>query len=437
MCELYNNSFVNKTSMISFVDKFKSQSPENIILMHTFVRTCAIRLSSQGDKEQLMQIRTIARSVKNLSNFDQDLKLVAQNLEDSLDSLIIMIEEKNGDSKKIVNNLTQDAMNNSLISLKQSIKFDENARNLLNIKCQEMLKNIPKNIDHKNLIEFIARLYNYGILSTDFINWSIDLFLNTSNEEVSCQSLEILFRKCGVKFEKSNISKLDVSLKFFKVVLAENENSIRSRYFKRLMDLKSQNWKTIQNSECFYENYLLAFKFDEQKFEEIIENFMTDNEEIDKFIQILWKILLKEKPNPSIASVCNKISKYLNEFPQKLSQFLSTRCQTFKMLCENSKLFDKNVKQRLGKVMIFVAEIYKKSIVGDDILEMWIDKKFIDSVPNEFITKLFTILSDSRRFDGCKNDNAKNLLTNIQNKYYGAINERINLIIDDLNVENL
>ena len=421
MCELYNNSFVNKSSMIAFVDKFKSQSPENINLMHTFIRTCAIRLSSQGDKEQLIQIRTIARSVKNLPNYDEDLKFLAQDLANSTNSLIQLLE--NGQNKpqvmtesaeKLVDDFFKNVLKNPQIYVKSAYKLDGKMKELLIQKIEKIIKEVPKfeiQIDEfMNLMEFVAELYNLDVLKNEFLTWTIEILMQSSTNEICSQSIEILFTKCGQKMENVNKHKLDIYMKFFEACLAEDNNEVRSKNFRKIQKLKNRKWKNLEIPKNFYEDFLMLFSMNDAKIDELVEILSCDEEEIEKFIQILWKIILKDPPHPSYAALCLEIGKSCENFEAKLTNFFTARCITF--IGFNAEMFNENVKERLGKVMTFIAEIYDNNLIPDKVLEMFLDQKLTSKLPTEFVLRIFSILSKCQRLDESQNDELKNLVKN-------------------------
>ncbi|KAL7014642.1 hypothetical protein ACKWTF_016040 [Chironomus riparius] len=441
MCELYNNSFVNKTAMIAFVDKFKSQSPENIILMHKFVKTCAIRLSSQGDKEQLMQIRTIARTVKNLPNYDEDLKYQAQDLANSINSLIQLLD--NGQIKpqiltespeKLIEDLMKNVLKNPQIYVKTACRLDGKLKDLLIHNIEKIIKEVPKFVikpdEFMNLLEFIAELYNLDFLKHEFLSWTIEIFLQSSTNEICSQSIEFLFMKCGQKMENENKHKLDIYMKYFEAVLAQDIKNIQSECFKRIQKLKNRKWKILNIPENFYEDFLMLFSMNDANVVELLDIFKVDEEEIDKFIQILWKIILKDQPHPTYSILCLEISKSCKNFGPKLTAFLTARCITFIGL--NSDMFNENVKERLGKVITFVADIYNNNLVSDQALEAFLDSKLTSKLPSEFVTRIFSILSKCQRLNESRNERLKTLVKDFDNIYHQGVSAQMESIINGL-----
>jgi len=469
MCELYNNNFVNKTSMIVFVEKFKNQNSKNIILLQIFIRICGLKLANQGDKQQLVQIRNIARSFKNSEDADENLKFIAQDLSNSLSSVISLMENghtavknvtihdldesindeefiaivnfiknSNESPEKVAEDLIRKSFKSPHVSVKATIKFDGRVKHLLIQKIQSLLNDVPEisvtATEFKNLIEFLADLYNVDILRNEFVNWCIEIFLKTTNDELSCQCLVIIFENCGSKMENINKPKLETYLKFFEAVLAAKEDSIRCEYFRKICVLKARNWKVIHISEYYFEDFLMMFSMNDAKVDEIVEILKSDEEEMEKFLNILWKIILKEAPHLSHAILCEEISKYCESFTQKLTNFLTARWKTFTNL--DAEFFNENVKQRLGKVMTFVTEIYNRNLVTDETLEMWIDTKLTLKTTPEFIARIFTNLGSCKRLDQNKNIRLKALAKHIENIYFENLEERVGVIIHDLNILN-
>lgn len=465
MCELYNLSFVSKASMIAFVEKFKSPKPENVVLLQTFVRTSGLKLASQGDKQQLSQIRSIAKSIKNNSEIDEESKFIAQDLTTTLNLVITMID--NGQVK--AKNLTIHDLNDSLneeefvaiinviknsnesadktaedlllksyiqpkIAARAACKFDGKVKSMLLQKCQNLLKDLPEiriaSEQFRNFVDFISELYISDVVKNEFINWAIEAFLKTTNEEISCQSIELLFEKCGSKMESVNKSKTDIYFKFFKAVLAENESSIRSQYFKRIMRLRARNWRVLFLNETFYEDFLMLYSINDANVHELIIHIQHDDEEVIKFIQVFWKVLLKVAPHPTHSELCSQISKSCINFPPLLTEFLTARCKTFIALSD--EFYSDDVKQRLGRVVTFVAEIYSLELIDDNILEMWIAIKLVAKIPSNFISRIFSILSCCEQLERKNNIRLKALAANIETVYYEEISVRINAIVGDL-----
>lgn len=469
MCELYNNDFVSKTSMIVFVEKFKTQSPKNLILLQVFIRICGLKLANQGDKQQLVQIRNIARSFKGSANMDEDSKFIAQDLSNSLSSVLSLMENdhaaiknvtinnldeslndeefaavvnfiknSNETPEKIAEDLIKNSFKNPQITVNAAKAFDGRVKHLLIQKIQNLLNNVPEIsvtvIEFKKLIEFLAGLYNVDILRNEFVNWCIEVFLKTSTEEISCQCLEILIENCGSKMENTNKPKLDIYFKFFETVLTAKEDSIRSEYFRRMSVLRARNWKLIYISETYFEDFLMLFSINDAKIDELAEILSCDEEEMNKFIQVLWKVILKEAPHPSYSILCAELSKRCENFIQKLTSFLSARYKTFSNL--DAEFFNENVKQRLGKVVTFVAEIYNRNLAADEVLEAWIDTKLALKIPQEFIGKIFSVIGSSKRLEHNKSIRLMSLAKNIENIYFEEMEERVSVIIGDLNTLN-
>ncbi|XP_070507944.1 uncharacterized protein [Chironomus tepperi] len=469
MCELYNNNFISKTTMIVFVEKFKTQDPKNLILLQIFIRICGLKLANQGDKQQLIQIRTITRSFKGSVDVDENLRFIAQDLSNSLNSVISLMEKVQGIEKNVTINDLNESMNdeefnavlnfiknsnetpekiaddlitksliNPQISVIAARKFDGRVKHFIIQKIQNLLKDVPEisisAAEFRNLIEFLANLYNVDILRNEFLNWCIEIFLKTTTEEVSCECLAIIFETCGSKMEKSNKLKLDVYLKFFETVLASNEGSIRCDYFKRITVLKARNWKSIHISENYFEDFLMLYSINDANIDELVEIFKLNDEEMEKFIQILWKVILKEAPHPSYSILCEEIFKSCENFHSMLIKFLTERWKIFINL--DDEFFNENVKQRLGKVIIFVAQTYNRNLLTDDILEMWIDIKLTLKTLPEFIQIIFSILGSCKRLENNRNIRLMSLAKNIENIYFEEMEERVSVIISDLNVLN-
>jgi hypothetical protein len=95
-------------------------------------------------------------------------------------------------------------------------------------------------------------------------------------------------------------------------------------------------------------------------------------------------------------------------------------------------MFNENVKERLGKVMTFVAEIYNKNLATDEVLEMFLDQKLTSKLQSEYVARIFSILSSCRRLEECQNDKLKALVKNFDSIYYRGMDAQIESIIKNV-----
>lgn len=440
MCELFNQDYVSKAFMVEFVDKFKSKDPKDLVLLQIFVEKCMSKLLKQGDKQQMEQIKMIANSTIFSREIPDDVKFLVQDLlkKSNVISSMINLKESNKvrveSSRKIretPETLLKNALRNPQEEAKNAKELEPKHKETLIQKCQNYFKDFPKiKISFEeflNFIRFIAELYNLDILESDFIMTIIETFLDFSTQEISYKSLEVLFENCGSKLENQRKSKLKIIFKFFQFVVDQKENSSRAVYFKKFVELKANNWKILAVPEDFYEEFLMLYSINNAKVEELTYSLNKDRKEILKFIQALWKVLLKEAPNPSYANLCSELSKTCNNFVPTLAAFLTARCNTFTNLEDG--FYSENVKERLGKVVKFVAELYNHGLISDDDLEMWINEDLVEKIPAKLVGIIFKILINLKN---SKNFRLSFLFKNLENNFYNKISSSLQSNVDSL-----
>lgn len=152
---------------------------------------------------------------------------------------------------------------------------------------------------------------------------------------------------------------------------------------------------------------------DASKMDELEDCLNSNDEEIDKFILMLWKVLLKEALDSSRVDLYTKISQNCPNFLPKLVTFLTARCRTFKNLPD--EIYRPDVKERLGKVVTLVAEMYARNLVTGERLKMWIQRRLAAKIPTDFISNILVSLKGWKRLDKYKHKELRTLIADIVN----------------------
>jgi hypothetical protein len=376
----------------------------------------------KGLEDILDTFRIISASIEQACAKKSKKKNKRNKKTGHIGALIAAREQHQAHERKLhenVENLIQNSLECPQSQIEAVKQLDEKSKELLVNKCKSMIEQVKVN---KNLVEFVAELYNSDIVGFDFINGIIEHFLNKPSNELSYQLLEILLQKCGMKMEKSKNPRLKVFFKFFEFVVGRNEATDQSSYFKRFIDLRDRSWQAFNSSEDFYEHLLMTATANDTKVKELTKSLRQHEQEVDKFIKKLWKVLLKEVPNPVHIILCTEISKSNSAFGSKLTTFLTARCEAFKSLSD--EFYSTDVKSRLGKVVTFVAELNGNNMLDDEILEMWIQPKLFKKVTAEFKSKILSSLKNCQRIRNCKSSRILGLIGNKESRRSNPIGLR-------------
>jgi hypothetical protein len=133
-------------------------------------------------------------------------------------------------------------------------------------------------------------------------------------------------------------------------------------------------------------------------------------------------------PHPSYAELCKKLSKYSPDFNQVLLDFLKTRCNTFANL--ESQHYNESVNCHLGKVVVFITELYSIDVIPERLFEIWIDPRLAAKIPNSYILTILSIITP--KIDAINNIRLKTLLTNLEHINEDKSQQKWNSICGDM-----
>lgn len=301
-------------------------------------------------------------------------------------------------------------------------------REVLSNKCHstflDYIKDQNKCGSTIRLLHYIGELYNLDVLTNDFINLTFEI-LFAHESEIGTTGISVLLRNVGFKMEIANVQKLESYFQFFDHIIM-TEQSRRTREFKKLKALRANEWNEhgIQHS---YDDFLVLYTIENAEPEEVIGKFHTNPIEIEKFILALWKIVLKD-PHPSYAELCKKLSKFSTEFNFNLVEFLKSRCNTFSNL--ESQHYNESVNCRLGKVVLFISELYSFDVIPESLFEIWMDPRLASKIPHSYILTILSLITP--KIDAMNNSRLKTLVANLEHINEDKSQQRWNSICGDM-----
>lgn len=437
--EMYNINWVKQVTINTFIGALKHLKNDYsyIIFLQSLLKSCGLKLSIYGSKEQMVEIRD---EVKRISRKEEKEDHIRYLVQDTLHMLNFIVgireqselkissdlkdcEKKEKSEKLTIENLYKDMCEEAYLEVIADVKskpidnveeFIEKLiskalsscalmvakatrdicttvfmREVLSNKCHstflDYIKDENKCGSTIRLLHYIGELYNLDVLTNDFINLCFEILFEF-NGEIGTTGISVLLRNVGLKMEIANTHKLESYFQFFDHIIT-TEHSRRSREFKKLKALRANDWNEhgIQHS---YEDFLMLYTIENAEIEEVIGKFTANHVEIEKFLFALWKTVLKD-PHPSFADLCKKLSKYNPDFNHILVDFLKSRCNTFANL--ESQHYNESVNCHLGKVVVFISELYAFDVIPEHLFEIWIDPRLASKVPNCYILNVKNI----------------------------------------------
>lgn len=475
--EMYNLNWVSKVSMNNFIGALKALHNDNsyVILMQSLLKVCSTKLAVQGLKNQMIELRDEMKKIARKEDRESHLKYMVQ---DSLSMLnfIVAIQEQyeqraseptvtpqaplvetekltidnlyRGMSEEaymevindiksapfenlteFIEKLIQKAISTCAILLAKATRdicTSTYMKGVLANKCHsiflDFVKDPNKSGSMLRLIHFIGELYNFDVLSNDFINICFEILFTAQIE----MGTSALMRSTGLKMEMANADKLNGFFQFFEHVV-NSEQSKRAKVFKKLMSLRANEWSDhgIQHS---YEDILMLYTIENVTADEVIAKFHSDHAEIEKFICALWKVVLTE-PHPCYAELCQQLSNYSLEFNRELNEFIKQRGKTFANL--ESQHYNEAVNCRLGKATVFVAELFQLNVIPDLLFENYIEPKLASKIPHSYILTIISLVSQ-KVDETAPIGKLKTLITNLEHINEEKSQQKYNTICGDM-----
>lgn len=474
--EMYNLNWVSKVSMNNFIGALKALNNDNsyVILMQSLLKICSTKLAVQGTKVLLTELRDEMKKIARKEDRESHLKYMVH---DSLSMLnyIVAIQEQYEvkgnealpqppiiDTEKLtIDNLYKGMSEEAYTEVINDIKFTpiENLagfiekliqkalstcstllakatrdictasymKEVLSNKCHSIFLDYVKDANKAGstfrLIHFIGELYNFDVLSNDFINLCFEILF----EHQMAMGASALMRSTGLKMETANAAKLNGFFQFFGHVV-KNEHSRQAKVFRKLMTLRANEWNDhgIQHS---YEDFLMLYILEEATADEVAVKLHSDHVEIEKFIFALWKVVLKD-PHPLYAELCLQLSKVSPEFNRELIEFIKQRGKTFGNL--ESQHYNEAVNCRLGKVVVFIAELFQLNVIPDFIFENFIEPRLASKIPQSFVLAVLGLVSQ-KIDETAPNGKLKTLITNLEHINEDKSQQKYNSIYGDMN----
>lgn len=454
---MYNINWIKQTTLNTFIGALKTLKNDilYIVLLQSLLTSSGMKLSMQGSKEQMIELRDEVKKISKKEEKEGHLKYLIQDTLHTLNYIVGIREQNepkfeaekevaNVTERLTIDNLFKDMCEETYLDVINDVKskpienveeFIEKLINKALSSCAIMVARATRDIcttvymrevlsnkihstfldyvkdDNKSgstirLLHFIGELFNLDVLLNEFINVCFDILFE-HNGEIGTTGISVLLRNVGAKMEIGNTQKLESYFQFFDHVVM-TEHSRRSREFKKLKALRANDWNEhgIQHS---YEDFLMLYTIENAEAEEVIVKFHTNHAEIEKFIFAMWKTVLKD-PHPSYAELCQKLSKYSPEFNHALLDFLTSRCNTFANL--ESQHYNESVNCRLGKVIVFISELYQMNVIPDHLFEIWIDPRLASKIPHCYILAIMPLITS--KVDATNNTRLKTLLINLE-----------------------
>lgn len=472
--EMYNINWIKQSVLNTFMGALKSLKNDHyyIILLQSLLKSCGLKLSVHSSKDQMIEIRDEVKRISRKEEKEGHLKYLIQDtlhmlihivgIREQSEPKIVEIEKERETEKLTIENLFKGMSEEAYSEVINDVKskpidnvqeFTEKLiakalsscallvaratrdiyttsymREILSNKCHESFLDFIKD-ENKcgstiRLLHYIGELYNLDVVTNEFINLCFDILFEQSGE-IGTVGIGALLRNVGAKMEIANTQKLESYFQFFDHIVM-TEHSRRSREFKKLKAVRSNEWNEhgIQHS---YEDFLMLYTIENAEAEELIVKFHSHQVEIEKFLLALWKTILKD-PHPSYAELCQKLSKFSPEFNHALVDFLKSRCNTFTNL--ESQHYNESVNCHLGKVVVFVSELFVISVIPEHLFEIWVDPRLASKVPQNYILAILALIST--KIEAMNNTRMKTLLTNLEHINEDKSQQKWNSICGDM-----
>lgn len=252
-------------------------------------------------------------------------------------------------------------------------------------------------------LQFIGELYNLDVIDENFIHLSLKLLLYNESENAA-DAISKLVRTVGAKADNEYNEEFEELFKNFEKI-ARQKNSYRVAIFKDLVELRRNGWQhdgeqasvtelpaptksTIEGALSSLSQENLA------AVSAVAREFLSESEtKIKEFIEALWKKVLASPEAAKLhAELCKNISN--RTFRQHLTDFLQCRNITFMSLQREE--FTARIKNRLANVLLFVAELFSRDLVSDEVLDSWLQLKLAKHLSFDSLTQLIATI-DARK----------------------------------------
>jgi hypothetical protein len=281
------------------------------------------------------------------------------------------------------------------IKLSREIEATWSFKELLFEICQNEILSCTKSgkleLKTIGLINFIGNLYNENFVPDEFIKLSLQILLGKEVEcDVAVDCIRNLIRTVGLKMEDKCKSTLNVTFKFFHYVAEQEKESYRSITFSYLVDLRHSAWNIeITNAMPMIEFYFkLATDNDSRLISSKLKNFIGNSEAISMtIIRKVWEVVIR---SPKLTKLCVSLMHEISEVQvlqddgtnsnlgDLLERFLTARQETFSKVLEIQPT--EAVKNRLGYVAIFVAELFVLGVLPDTHMIIWLERNLTQNL---------------------------------------------------------
>jgi hypothetical protein len=260
-------------------------------------------------------------------------------------------------------------------------KIQENLLKCLGagVKLQQLSNTI-------GLLRFVGELHMENVLNSDFVNLCLELIAEDGSDDAA-DCLKALLKVVGGKVERGNSKKLDETFERFKEI-AEGEESYRAVVLKELVGMRANEW-THEYDEADIEETLTNFTESDW---ESVRVLLTSPEDVQKLVEITWKLILTAENHEQLAKLCIEMSNNSEEFQAKLLDFLLRRNVSFQSI-KKSQFTDK-IRHRLDKVLSFTSTLFTENCLSDDDFQPWLALKLLRQLPPTSIPNLISKIEE-------------------------------------------
>ncbi|KAG5669624.1 hypothetical protein PVAND_017509 [Polypedilum vanderplanki] len=339
--------------------------------------------------ELTIVIRKLIRD-NNLKNIELDEKFTTESFIDKL------LENFNDEFLAFIISTLKSKKLDEILERKWKEKFFElanveedlraacNVNSLQNDQKLTVLSEKSFHLSKMNLIKFVIFILNFpsqeAVLINFVKNFHSKFLLLKSPSENARFAMKVLMHVIGKSFE--NLKNEDLVILFaHSKFISKKEKNCHAEIFNSICNLRDNDWK-------------IEFDFENENFnyDELMIEFHLNEKTIDKFIAEFWKFLLESDFNESHLKLIENCTKIHANFIPKLTNFMSSRCLTFQNL-PMEFLYKEKVQNKLGKVSVFVTELFRMKIICEFDFTRFLTLDLIDEIPSKFIMKINEILA--------------------------------------------
>jgi hypothetical protein len=306
----------------------------------------------------------------------KNLKEVAQKLKKQISpEVLTILMRKAYESPSIVVKLFKEINSTSLSDFSQKYCHEK----ILNYKS--VVENNSQNKNLPCLVYFIGELYNEGVANEKLVIYCLETLFHTTNEG-TIECIMILVSIVGEKFEINCKEVLDRYFKYFNFIVNHEETGTHlAKTYSYLIEVQKNEWKNSEEITLPMID-LLTEKVNSENIALVsrtISRLISNcDETAANFIRKVFELITFKR---NYSKICAKLLQIMTKLSLKssyvrlLQDFLVVRKAVFAAIPEEN--FSELVKVRLGRFIIFVAELFKLDVISQESTEIWFEDKII------------------------------------------------------------